>query len=209
VVASNDYLLEEVIKGNFREDLYYRLNEYVIHLLPLRKRPEDILFLAKRFVKEVCIELGIELISFSEDAKKLLLDHLWAGNIRELRAVIRRVALISHKQVTAEDFAFLTTRSPTLYPIVLEKSISLEVDHKRLQENYQNRSCLTCIGEGDYKGLSLIEIKRLNGAKTDRIIIESILKETGNNKAEAARRLSIDYKSFCTKLKNLPSPEKI
>ncbi|MEY3788397.1 MAG: hypothetical protein RLZ75_2604 [Pseudomonadota bacterium] len=209
VVASNDYLLEEVIKGNFREDLYYRLNEYVIHLLPLRKRPEDILFLAKRFVKEVCIELGIELISFSENAKKLLLDHLWAGNIRELRAVIRRVALISHKQVTAEDFAFLTTRSPTLYPIVLEKSISLEVDHKRLQENYQNRSCLTCIGEGDYKGLSLIEIKRLNGAKTDRIIIESILKETGNNKAEAARRLSIDYKSFCTKLKNLPSPEKI
>jgi DNA-binding NtrC family response regulator len=65
LVASNEDLLNAVINGTFREDLYYRLNEYVIHIQPLRERSEDILFLTYRFMREVCVELCIELLEFS------------------------------------------------------------------------------------------------------------------------------------------------
>jgi two-component system nitrogen regulation response regulator GlnG len=55
--------------------------------------------------------------------------------------------------------------------------------------------------------LSLKEIKRINSAKTDQYIIEAVLRDTGNNKAEAARRLHIDYKSLCSKVKKIIKPE--
>jgi two-component system nitrogen regulation response regulator GlnG len=207
LVASNEYLLDEVVKGRFREDLYYRLNEYVIQIQPLRERSEDILFLANRFMKEVCTELSKELLTFPNEVKKILLRHPWTGNVRELRAVIRRVALISDEEVTVEDLNFLFApynAKPTniaLNPIVPAKIMSKQ------KENHIVRSCLKCIAQDDYSGLSLTEINRINSVKTDQFIIQSVLKETGNNKAEAARRLKIDYKSLCSKLKNIITPE--
>ena len=207
LVASNEYLLDEVVKGRFREDLYYRLNEYVIHIQPLRERPEDILFLANRFMKEVCTELSIDLLSFSNDVKRILLNHPWTGNVRELRAVIRRVALISHEEVVVEDLNFLFARHHTEPANLTSSSLIKPEEPIRSIADYKTRSCLKCIELGDYKGLSLTEINRLNNSKSDKIIIQSVLKETGNNKAEAARRLKIDYKSLCSKLKGIITPE--
>jgi two-component system nitrogen regulation response regulator GlnG len=207
LVASNEYLLDGVVKGRFREDLYYRLNEYVIHIKPLRERPEDILFLANRFMKEVCTELSIDLLTFSSEVKKILLNYPWTGNVRELRAVIRRVALISHEEVAVEDLNFLFAHQYTRPTNIDSNSIVADKERLKLKENYIARSCLKCISQDDYSGLSLTEINRINSAKTDQFIIQSVLKETGNNKAEAARRLKIDYKSLCSKLKNIITPE--
>jgi two-component system nitrogen regulation response regulator GlnG len=208
LVASNESLLDEVIKGKFREDLYYRLNEYVIHIQPLRERPDDILFLADRFMTEVCTELSIELLSFSKEVKKLLLSHPWTGNVRELRAVIRRVTLISHKEVSVEDLNFLFNRPHEQDPVNLASNSLVNLDElTRSNADLMTPSCLSCIEQGDYKDLSLTEINRLNNSKSDKFIIQSVLKETGNNKAEAARRLKIDYKSLCSKLKGIIKPE--
>ena len=207
LVASNEYLLDEVVKGRFREDLYYRLNEYVIHIQPLRERPEDILFLANRFMKEVCTELSIDLLTFSNDVKKILLNHPWTGNVRELRAVIRRTALISHEEVAVDDLKFLFVRHHAEPANLASIPIVVSGETSKLKEDYTTRSCLKCIDQGDYSGLSLTEINRINSAKTDHLIIQSVLKETNNNKAEAARRLKIDYKSLCSKLKEIIIPE--
>ena len=74
-------------------------------------------------------------------------------------------------------------------------------------------SCLTCVGSSNYKnlsdydGLSLKEITRMTTQKMDAIIIQNMLKETRNNKAEAARRLGMDYKSLCSKLKKILNSE--
>ena len=207
LAASNEYLLDAVVKGKFREDLYYRLNEYVIHIQPLRERPEDILYLANLFMKEVCAELSIGFLTFSNEVKKLLLNHKWTGNVRELRAVIRRVALISHEEVTVEDLSFLFACHHSKSSDLSSCQLESPVETIRLKEDNTKLSCLNCIGRGDYKGLSLKEIHRINNAKMDKLIIQAVLKETGNNKAEAARRLNIDYKSLCSKLKDTTKSE--
>ena len=206
LVASNEDLLNAVIKGTFREDLYYRLNEYVIHIRPLRERSEDILFLSYRFMKEVCIELSIELLEFSDEVKQILLSHLWPGNVRELRAVIRRLALISQKEVVVEDLGFLIARNRTDAGN-LDSSLVVKTEKPPLPTKTLPVSCLDCIKLSDYKGLSLKEINRINNDKTNLFIIQSVLKETGNNKAEAARRLNIDYKLLCSKLKKINTSE--
>ena len=211
LAASNENLLDAVIRGKFREDLYYRLNEYVIHIQPLRERPEDILYLANLFMKEVCTELGIELLTFSNEVKKLLLNHKWTGNVRELRAAVRRLALISRgEEVVVEDLNFLFASHPSnpsnLVSYQVENAEDT-IDTTKLKEDNLNWSCLNRIDYGEYKNLSLKEIRRINNAKVDKLIIQSVLKETGNNKAEAARRLNIDYKSLCSKLKEITKSE--
>jgi two-component system nitrogen regulation response regulator GlnG len=197
IAASNESLMDAVINGTFREDLYYRLNEYTIHIQPLRKRTDDILFLADGFMKDVCVELCIELLAFSDKAKEILLSYLWPGNVRELRAVIRRLALISQEQVTVKDLDFLTAGN-RLSAGNLNSSLIITTEKPALPKKTP-QGCSDCERAPDYKGLSLKEINRIN----NDIIIQKVLKESGNNKAETARRLNIDYKLLCSNLKKL------
>lgn len=203
VSASNEELLNAVAKGAFREDLYYRLNEYVIHIQPLRERPEDIMFLANRFMKEVCADLAIEMPEMTVEAKKVLLDYVWAGNVRELRSVIRRIALIAKKQVTAVDLSFLLSKKFIAKRVMDSQVDSIPLALLPKTESIKiPTSCIECLNISADQGLSLKEIHRINTKKMDTIIIEKMLKETGNNKAEAARRLRVDYKTLCSKLKS-------
>src|SRR5712691_9433802 len=96
VVASNAILEEEVCTGRFRADLFHRLNEFKIALLPLRERRDDILFLADRFRRETNAELDKQIADFCDDAKAYLLVHDWPGNVRELRNTVRRAVLLSN-----------------------------------------------------------------------------------------------------------------
>src|SRR5205085_10525854 len=95
IAASNVVLQQEVRAGRFREDLYYRLAEYVITLKPLRERKEDIPQLARRFLADMALELGRPGPEFSDAAMDILLEHAWPGNVRELRNVVRRAALLA------------------------------------------------------------------------------------------------------------------
>lgn len=179
IAASNENLLESVVKGKFRQDLYYRLNEYSINIPPLRTRPEDILFLAERFMQETRSELLKPPVVFSDAAKDRLLEHSWPGNVRELRAVIRRAALVVDQEVQIDDlglskFGLISTRND--FQLCLE-------------------------------GASLKEITQINIDMVERIVIEKMLRETHNNKAETARRLDIDYKTLYYKLKKISCGE--
>lgn len=95
ISTSNRNMKEAVKKGEFREDLYYRLNVIPIFLPPLRKRFEDILPLAEHFLKQVCEKNQINQKTFSETVKKDLLAYQWPGNIRELRNVVEYAVIIS------------------------------------------------------------------------------------------------------------------
>ncbi len=92
--ATNADLKEAVASGSFRQDLYYRLNEYRISLPPLRQRPDDIPLLAARLLTEAAVELNRNFTGLDEAALELLAGHPWPGNIRELRNVLRRAALL-------------------------------------------------------------------------------------------------------------------
>jgi len=95
VAATNRDLARAIEKGEFREDLFYRLSVFGIHLPPLRERPEDILPLTEMFLAELGPTVGRPVPGVSREAKDLLLSYPWPGNVRELRNALERAAILS------------------------------------------------------------------------------------------------------------------
>jgi transcriptional regulator with PAS, ATPase and Fis domain len=93
IAATNRNLAEEVKGGRFREDLYYRLNVVRLHLAALRDRDEDIMLLARYFLKRQADEIGVHISGFSEDATRAMHLHKWPGNIRELENRIKKAVI--------------------------------------------------------------------------------------------------------------------
>ncbi len=101
--ATNKNLKEEIEKGNFREDLFHRLNVIPIHVPTLDERKEDIPLLVEYFTEQICTEQGIQLKSFEPKAIKALQDRAWPGNIRELRNVVERLIILGAQKISKED----------------------------------------------------------------------------------------------------------
>jgi DNA-binding NtrC family response regulator len=125
IVATHKDLLEEVKKGNFRQDLYYRLLGLPIELPPLRTRKEDILILAKHFIEEFASENGMQPKKLSEKANQKLLGYSYPGNIRELKAMIElSTVLADGNEIESSNINF-----PSSVPIA-----DLSLEKKSLKE---------------------------------------------------------------------------
>lgn len=103
VAATNKNLLEEIAKGNFREDLYHRLSVIVIQVPSLADRKDDIPLLVNHFINLICEENGMAPRKITEDALEELKKHAWTGNIRELRNVTERLMILGNTVITKED----------------------------------------------------------------------------------------------------------
>ena len=110
ISATNANLQTKIEDGEFREDLYYRLNTIPLHIPPLRERKEEILPIANAMVAQNCVKYGFEIKTFSDDAKEELLTYNWPGNIRELLSVVERSVILSENQEIQKDELFLDTR---------------------------------------------------------------------------------------------------
>ena len=115
VAATNRKLKERVDKGDFRADLYYRLNVIPIHVPALRERPEDIPLLVERFMEENCQRHGIGSKELTDDALRVLREYPWPGNVRELENMVERICVMTAAEtVSPEDLpGLLTGRSQT------------------------------------------------------------------------------------------------
>jgi DNA-binding NtrC family response regulator len=125
VAATNRDLKKAVTDGDFREDLFYRLNVIPIALPPLRDRREDIPLLVEHFLELLGAEMSKHIDSVSPEAMRLLLAHCWPGNVRELRNVIERGMVVATTSVVqAADLGLLPT-APVLAghegPVSLEE----------------------------------------------------------------------------------------
>jgi transcriptional regulator with GAF, ATPase, and Fis domain len=116
VAATNRDLKRSITDGDFREDLYYRLNVFTIQLPPLRERREDILPLSEAFIAEIGGGLGRPPAGISRDARQALLDYTWPGNIRELRNVLERAAILCDGGLITADLLGLTL-TPGALPV--------------------------------------------------------------------------------------------
>ena len=95
VSATNENLTEAIAKGNFREDLYHRINEFTLKIPDLKDRPEDILPFANFFLDQANRELGRNLIGFDAEASQALQNYSWPGNLRQMRNVVKRATLLA------------------------------------------------------------------------------------------------------------------
>lgn len=103
IAATNKDLQKEIKAGNFREDLFHRLNVIPIHVPDLEDRKEDIPLLVSHFSQLICNEQGWKVKTFDKDAIRALQQHHWPGNIRELRNVVERLIILSGNVITAKD----------------------------------------------------------------------------------------------------------
>ena len=107
LAATNQNLGKRVKEGKFREDLYYRLQGFLIHLPPLRERENDVLILARHFLGNFCEQNRLGNKTFSKRALESMIEHTWPGNIRELKSFIERAALISDSnEIGADDLIY-------------------------------------------------------------------------------------------------------
>jgi two-component system NtrC family response regulator len=175
LAATNKDLKDEIEQGNFREDLYYRLNVIHIHLAPLRERTDDIPPLAIHFTEKSGVMLGKQ-IDISLDALRLLVSLPWEGNVRELENTIERAAILCEgNTITAED--------------VQPESSSLQSSHQWSEGFELNQFIPT--------NLTLPEV--LNGIE-ERLVKEA-LEEADEVQARAAEKLGITKSLLQYKMK--------
>jgi DNA-binding NtrC family response regulator len=178
IAASNVSLDREVKEGRFRQDVYYRLNEFVISLPPLRER-DDILDLANEFLAEASIEFGRPCREICDAAAEALLNHNWPGNVRELRNVIRRGILVASDVIRVEHLSFVPP----------------DAAHAPKHR-----------AEPIPDGSSLKEIAETAAADAEQQAIRQALGRSRGNKSEAARLLRTDYKTLHIKMKQYGIP---
>lgn len=134
IVASNKKLQDEVKKGNFREDLYYRLMGLPIHLPPLSERDNDVIILSKFFIDEFCRENDIEPKLLSTSAQKKLLYYNFPGNVRELKSVVDlAVTMSTDAEITADDIILHAADAATN---VMNEELTLKEYERRIVDAY-------------------------------------------------------------------------
>ena len=179
IVATNEDLMEAVKKGNFREDLYHRLNEFTIVVPSLRDRGTDIDIFAGHFLNLANTELSKSVDDFDDEVKAIFRKYSWPGNLREMRNVVRRAVLLTSGNLVKKE---------TLpHEIVFEKRDDSNA-HNTNQFNTQNH----VEQPSDLKSLA---------EKTERELIINTLVKVNYNKSKAATLLKIDRKTLYNKMK--------
>jgi DNA-binding NtrC family response regulator len=177
IAATNKVLDEEVRKGNFREDLYFRLAVLSLQLPPLRERREDIPLLSEHFFKKYRAELKKDIVAVSAEAMEALLQYPWPGNVRELENVIYEAMVLSDDPVLAERSLPLRFRPGPAVPAGPPASGT--------------------------PGDTLRGVAQSAAGSAEKVLIEKALRDSGGNRTLAARALGISRKTLFNKIKAL------
>jgi transcriptional regulator with PAS, ATPase and Fis domain len=142
VSATNRVLEDEIQNGNFREDLFYRLNVVGLHLPPLRERGDDLMLIARYLLKAIGEEYGLTISEFSPQATVLMKRYLWPGNIRQLDNRIKRAAVMSDGgQLSAEDLDLTESDLAAVVPLNQAKdAFQKRYINEVLERNNGNRT---------------------------------------------------------------------
>ncbi|MDH5682616.1 MAG: sigma 54-interacting transcriptional regulator, partial [Spirochaetota bacterium] len=215
IVATNRDIKQNVIDKTFREDLYYRLNEYIIFLPPLRDRREDIPYLAKKILRETREELDKPMGEILEETNRILYDYNWPGNIRELKNVIRRATLFSDDGIirpehieflNQDEQARVMSPKPLDSPLLQEsrpsKEMSVEYPTYHSFTNGFSR-VYSSNPEPNYKPKIIPLKERTSKAIRDVEVnaIKEALNATRGNKTRAAALLQISSRGLFAKIK--------
>jgi len=173
IAATARNLTKAIETGLVREDLFYRLNVVPLHLPPLRERREDIALLVRHFLKKYTLEMSKAIHNIAPDAMKILLEHEWKGNVRELENLLERAIVMTEGDTISTEYfpeELLQSNSQMIVKIP-ETILSLK--------------------------FALREIIQI----TERMLIARALDHTKNNRTQAAKLLEISHRALMYKLK--------
>jgi len=150
IVASNKNLLEEIKKGTFREDLFYRLNVIPIHVPSLRERREDIPLLVQHFISLMVEEQGLKPKQITKEAVELLTQYDWPGNVRELKNMVERLMILApHPAITPEDLELLPESQLPVGPVNASK-VSDRLSLRQSRAVFEKEFILQRLKENDW-----------------------------------------------------------
>ena len=144
--ATKKDLREEIKRGTFREDLYYRISVFHIHIPPLRERGEDIIILAEHFIDKFCREYKKDKMILSDDVKDILMKHEWKGNVRELKNLIERVVILYDAEVIKPEHIDL---HPSAYDERILNIMSIK-DFKSARKEFEKIFIESKLKENNY-----------------------------------------------------------
>jgi two-component system nitrogen regulation response regulator NtrX len=167
IAATNKDLAEEIGRGNFREDLYYRLNVLPFHVPPLRERTEDIPLLVSHFLEYFCSKESRENKQMTVNAMEALQNYLWPGNVRELKNTIERLVIMTPQQVISEQQlpAGILTRHESVGRPHYATATSESGTFREAREEFERDFILQKLEENDWnvsRTAEVIEIERSN-----------------------------------------------
>ena len=187
IAATNRDLYKYMKEGNFREDLYYRINVIPLFVPPLRDRGNDVIVLANHFLQEFSKAHDRDQIEMDELARYKILNYEWQGNVRELRNAMERAILVGNFDQIGHDENFTNIQSAKMTP---EKSTT--------QENQSSLQSYTGSITGN-QDLSLEEVEK-------RVIFETLSRNDGN-RTRTAEKLGISLRTLRNKLKSFKEEE--
>ena len=177
IIASNEKLSEAVAKGKFREDLFFRFNEFSIHVPALRDRGEDIMQFADFFLRKTNADLERDITEFSPEVIELFHRYTWPGNLRELNNVIKRAALLAD-----HDVITLSCLPPEL----------IHFDKFSFNEAAPLHNVSVEKGTPNLKSAAMV---------AEQEMIMNVLRQVNFNKSKAAKLLNVDRKTLYNKMK--------
>lgn len=193
IATSNRDLLSYVEKGDFRQDLYYRLNVFPVHVPALRERAEDSLLLAEHFLRRFARKHGVKVTGLSESARRAILDYRWPGNVRELQNTIERAVILSEsgRPVTASALGL-----PGLLPFTDDvpstvAEVAAEFDFA--QAGSEPAGALESVLAAPAGGVLRLD-------ELEKQAIRAALVQTGGNRTQAAVALGISIRTLRNKL---------
>ncbi len=200
ITATNRDLEQEIQRGNFREDLYYRLNVVPLQIPPLRLRKGDIPLLVAHIIKKFNERLKKNISGIADDALAALEIHTWPGNIRELENVLERTILFCKGERIERADLQLGSGGGTEMPVAPRTTSSGAM--APIDDDDDDEDGVVSEASGSTSG-SLKDIVRAETSRVERELIVKALDETGGNVTQAARLLKISRKSLQMKMKEL------
>jgi DNA-binding NtrC family response regulator len=220
VVATNRVLEDEIARGNFREDLYYRLNVVSVLVPPLRERKEDVPGLIEHFRKKYGSKYRGGAMSFSDEVMRRLTDYDYPGNVRELENLVRRLVVLRDERFVLDELQAAMSRRPALQVAHAQGPAggSLPPAPQGAQVHAHAHAVSPSVPPPVAaqpssppsvplspvvpETVSLKEIARQAALRAEREAISGMLARTNWNKRKAAARLQISYKALLYKIKD-------
>ena len=198
IAATNRDLEQMVAGGQFREDLFFRLNVVCISLPPLRERREEIPILSEYFLKKYSVQYNKPYTEISQETMRLFLDHDWPGNVRELENLIKRAVVLGSDAAIGKEIARAQTVAHRPAAIMARPSAPAAVQPPPAAAPRPPTPPAADREPGSY---SLKDISRTAAREAERELILKMLQQTRWNRKETAAMLGISYKALLYKIK--------